>query len=233
MLCGDCLGLGCPNLLEALIGDVDSFGVAILEVTPEQRHAAIVFREQRAAGLSVLHLAWHYVLRVDPHTSKYRCVPCKYFDPEELDFFAEHAARIFDANKENGIPYGFGYTGGGVFNGDLSFIDKPGAGLTCATFLLAFFNNLGFEILDIQSWQNRPDDEQWQRNIFDHLRSHLDEVSAPTVECLIGQAYRYRPEEVVGAIGSYQDSPLSFTQAVSIGQQLLAEMRGQPAARSH
>lgn len=209
-----------------LIGEVGLFGAAILQTpTPGQRHAALVFKDRSKKHLSLLHLAWHYSLKCDPFNAPYRSVPNKNFDEEELEFFAEHASRLYDENTA-GIPYGMEYTGASVFNGDLKFIDSPGAGLTCATFILGFFDSLGFDILDVASWQAREDDTKWQSNIFATLEPRLTPERKESQKNLIGTAYRFRPEEVVGSFGVFESSPIQFSDAVTVGAQLLEEMRG-------
>ncbi|MDM8191122.1 hypothetical protein EVS84_15160 [Pseudomonas koreensis] len=208
-----------------LIGEVGLFGAAILQThIPEQRHAALVFKDRSKKHLSLLHLAWHYTLKCDPFNAPYRSVPNVHFDEEELEFFAEHASRLYDENTA-GIPYGMEYTGASVFNGDLKFIDSPGAGLTCATFILGFFDSLGFDIIDLSTWQNRDDDTQWQSGIFASLEPRLSPERKESQKNLIGAAYRFRPEEVVGSFGVFKSVPIKFSEAVDVGQQLLDEMR--------
>lgn len=208
-----------------LIGKVDLFGAAIYQTdNPEQRHAAIVFKDRAKPNVSLLHLAWHYHLLSEPLQPGYRCVPMPSFDEEELQLFAEQASRIFEENS-SGIPYGMGYTGAAVFGGDLKFLESPGAGLTCATFLLGFFDTLGFEIIDVESWQSRADDVVWQGNIYALLEKRLEKDNAIAQKDLIGKAFRFRPEEVVGSVGIYQNEPLEFSESTAVGARLLAEMQ--------
>ncbi|MFV0929352.1 hypothetical protein [Pseudomonas jessenii] len=208
-----------------LIGKVDLFGAAIYQTSnPEQRHAAIVFKDRAKPYVSLLHLAWHYDLKSEPLKPGYRCVPMSSFDEEELQLFAEQASRIFEENS-SGIPYGMGYTGAAVFGGDLKFLDSPGAGLTCATFLLGFFDTLGFEIIDVDSWQSRIDDVVWQGNVYAALEEKFEAANALKQKDLVGKAFRFRPEEVVGSVGIFQNEPLDFAESTAVGVRLLAEMR--------
>ncbi|WP_095080332.1 hypothetical protein [Pseudomonas sp. Irchel s3h17] len=210
-----------------LLGEIGIFGTAIYQVSPEQRHAAIVFKEREKAHPSLLHLAWHYDLRCEPLKAAYRCVPASNFDEEELQLFAEQASRIYEKNSA-GIPYGMEYTGASVFGGDLKFLDSPGAGLTCATFILGFFDSLGFEILDIDSWQARDDDGLWQKGIFAALEGNLSKDAAVKQKTLIGHAFRFRPEEVVGSVGVFEADPLGFEESLKVGARLLSEIRNPP-----
>lgn len=208
-----------------LLGSVTVFGVAITQITATQQHAAIVYKDRAINHMSVLHLASHYDLRNEPLKSRYKCVPCEYFDLDELEYFAEHASRIFAKNGESSIPYGFSYSGASVFNSDASFRDQAGAGLTCATFLLAFFEDLGYEILNIDSWKMRPEDIAWQLHIYSVLSSELSPDQVEEMKKAIGDACRYKPEEVVGSIGSYESVPFDFSDAVVIGENLMLEVR--------
>lgn len=214
-----------------LLGEVGIFGTAIYQVNPEQRHAAIVFKDRGKAHPSLLHLAWHYDLRCETLKPSYRCVPAIHFDEEELQLFAEQASRIFEQNSA-GIPYGLEYTGASVFGGDLKFIDSPGAGLTCATFILGFFDSLGFEILDIDTWQARDDDGLWQHGIFAALEGNLSEEAAAKQKALLGNAFRFRPEEVVGAVGVFEADSLGFIESLEVGGRLLSEIRNSPLKSS-
>lgn len=212
-----------------LIGDVGIFGVAFAQFNtgnadmPIQRHAAIVFREKDKDKLNMLHLASHYDLKCQPLGKNYKCVPGSYFNDEELQILSEAASRMWDQNKENGIPYGFTYSGASVFNGDLTFKDEGGAGLTCATFLLAFFSELGHDIIDIENWQSREDDVQWQKYIVSVFEKLLGKEVAKTLEVSMGGAYRYRPEEVVGSYGGFEGDPLDFNDAVVMGENMILE----------
>lgn len=205
------------------------FGVALAQFNtgsatmPVQRHAAIVFREKDKEKLNMLHLATHYDLRCEPLTNKYKCVPGSYFNDEDLQILAETASRMWDQNKEKGIPYGFVYNGASVFNGDLKFKDQEGAGLTCATFLLAFFSELGHDLINIEGWQSREDDEAWQKYILAQLSGALGEVKSKLMGASIGVAYRFRPEEVVGSYGGFEGDPLDFNDAVVMGENLILE----------
>lgn len=214
-----------------LLGEIGIFGTAIYLVSPEQRHAAIVFKDREKAHVSLLHLAWHYDLRCEPLKGAYRCVPASNFDAEELQLFAEQASRIYEQNS-SGIPYGMEYTGAAVFGGDLKFLDLPGAGLTCATFILGFFDSLGFEILDIGTWQTRSDDGLWQDGIFAALDGQLSKEAADKQKALIGHAFRFRPEEVVGGVAVFETDPLKFDESVEVGARLLSEIRSSPAKSS-
>ena len=206
-----------------LLGSVDIFGVALMPTSDTSRHAAIVYHDRDLRRFSVLHLAWHYDLRNDQYAPKYRCVPCVNFEMDELEYFAEHASRIFAQNRNKGIPYGISYTGAAAFNGSQEFIDEGGAGLTCATFILAFFKDLGFEVLDLYIWLVREDDKDWQQLIYSEIESR-DKDHARNIQAGVGSAYRYRPEEVVASVGVFDNVAITYPEAVTLGAGLLREI---------
>lgn len=207
-----------------LIGTVEIFGAAIRQMAkPEQRHAALVFKGREDETLNLLHLGWHYKLYCEPLRAPYLCVSNSYFDRDELLLFAENALRVYEQNQ-GGIPYGLEYTGAAVFGGDHKFLETPGAGLTCATFILGFFKNLGFDLLDLDSWESREDDARWQGDIYGDLETNLSEERASYQKSLIGTAFRFRPEEVVGSLGIFEDVPVVFPDAVEVSSRLLGEM---------
>ena len=173
--------------------------------------------------MNLLHLAAHYDLRCAPLKKRYRCISGDYFDADELDFFAESAARVWEQNESEGIPYGFRYKGASEFNGDLSYSNKAGAGLTCATFIMAFFSNLGFDIIDISGWKMRTDDADWQRWIYEEIEHLLSEEESTSMRESIGQAFRYRPEEVAGSYAGFEGAALGFNDAVVMGENFLLE----------
>lgn len=207
-----------------LISEVNIFGSAIKQTGNDQRHAGIVFKDRETGKLFLLHLAWHLQLTLEELAGDYSLIPMVNFDSEELQLFAESAAKVFEENS-NDVPYGLSYSGASVFNGDMKFIDSPGAGLTCATFLLGFFEALGFEIIDLDSWEHRADDKLWQDFIYGHLARRLTREQAAEQKKMIGNAFRFRPEEVVGAVGIYDSDPLGFAEVTLLGEQVINEMK--------
>lgn len=205
------------------IGQVDAFGVA-LGGSPRQKHAALVYQGS-SGSYQLLHLATHYSLICEPLAGGYFLVPTCAFDSDELDYFAERAEFLARSN-EGGIPYGFKYGGENVFSDSGKYSEEAGSGLTCATFVLAFFKYHAFDILDISSWCVREDDAAWQRWIV----GVLVDVCGMTLEHaehqlkLIGDAVRFRPEEVVSSVSRYSNSPIEFSDAVSYSAELLAEI---------
>ena len=198
------------------------FGVAFKEVQPRWHHAAIIFSEADGKDLRLLHLGGHYDFANDAYDPTYKMVLCPDFDELELQLLAEQARRMWKKTGKR-IAYNFDYDGSGAFDLDLSFLAADGRGLTCATFVLAFFVRYGHQIVDATSWKFRPEDRRWQQIIFDALKSKLSPEHAARMFDNIGAAARFRPEEVVGCVNRYEGEPIGFAQGAQHGLDFMTE----------
>lgn len=224
MLCGVCPRLEFRTLPDtSFFGKVESFGVAFREFQPGWNHAAIAFTDVDSSDLRILHLAGHYDFRNDQIEPGYHLVPCTDFSTDELDLLAELARRMWK-QAGNGIPYNFDYDGTAAFDIDLAFMSDDGRGLTCATFVLAFFHLYGYTLLDIDSWKFRPEDLKWQEVIFKHLEKNLSVEHADRMKANIGTAARFRPEEVIGSVNRFKGEPIHFERARVIGREFMSEL---------
>lgn len=92
-----------------------------------------------------------------------------------------------------------------------------GEGLTCATFVLAVFQDFGFCLMKYDEWPKRASDKAFHTDMFLTLirspanpsQEHLDSVRK-NIDCV-----RYRPIEVVAA-GTSRHPPLGFDDAIAI-----------------
>lgn len=122
------------------------------------------------------------------------------------------------------IHYGLHHAGK-PFTPEGRFVGFPseGMGFTCATFVMEVFDTFGFPLLDKETWQNRPDDIQWQAKVIEILRKRkVSQAHVDAASRYIG-AFRFRPEEV--AVGAADvDPPLSFADAVARGAELASHI---------
>lgn len=131
-------------------------------------------------------------------------------------------------NNASGIPYAVNYFPYNVyFDSDGLFVeDVPGAGLTCATFILELMKNMSHDLIVADDWPVRSEDDGWRDFILGHL-----------VKMLKGEDYavqvanktaRYRPEEVAAAAALYKKQKLDFLTVSPVGSDLrsrfIAEM---------
>ncbi|MBA6043790.1 hypothetical protein [Pseudomonas lactis] len=203
-------------------GSVDVIGIALKEVRPGGRHTGLVFYDREKKSKRFLHLAWHYMFSNEELGSDYFIYPNSNFNLGEVEYLAERAQRLWDVNGPK-IAYGLDYNGQRVFDEDLKFIDRDGAGLTCATFVLAFFERCGFPVAELSSWLPRKSDDAFQKWVLDALSCKLTPEQYARAVAAVGIAPRYRPEEVVACFSHYDVDPINFPDAQVWGCAVLKE----------
>ncbi len=138
-----------------------------------QRHIGILFRNNKEDKPKLLHLAFHLRLKCDSYekfNNDYFWLICPNLDDDEQLQLASHVKSVFDKNQ-NRIPYGLAYSSIGSFDSDGTLIENSkNLGLTCATFVMALFNDFGFPIIDTDSWELRADDTIWQNHIINCMK---------------------------------------------------------------
>jgi hypothetical protein len=122
-------------------------------------------------------------------------------DPDELNkqILIGLASRVYKTNKKN-IRYGMNYLGS-YFDEEGNLHMKSGEiGLTCATFLLAFFKGcFALDLLQYTQWPSREGDKIMQARLVAILKEekvdqeHITRVEAENVKA------RFLPEEVTAA----------------------------------
>lgn len=137
-----------------------------------------------------------------------------------------YCRAVCDPKNNTNIPYGFSLRDGllGV-EGELrgKWLGEPGDGLTCATFVLCIFRGLNIDILKINSWDDKPEEDKrvddiWRDSIASALPKQVQE------RFIAGKiSSRYRPEEV--AVGANSpDRPLDYSIARELGDQMLEKL---------
>jgi hypothetical protein len=134
------------------------------------------------------------------------------------------------ANKKPPISYSTSYDGGEYFdNGTLNYNRScNGEGLTCATFVMAVFKALGFDLVQCDTWQEREDDKVWKRHIASCLEQWGRETGEDVTEHISVirnnvDGIRFRPEEVAEGVIDLR-APLEFSDAQDTGKLILLEM---------
>jgi len=204
---------------DAPVDLVNGVGIAIraTDVVRQQMHVGLVYRssdgEQR-----FLHLAFHHDLRdesapVSPH---YFWADCAWLSLPDYDVVGEAlVAYIESVREETELPYGFDASGV-QFDGGGHYVSLDATkGLTCATFIATVLESAGIPVVDLATWQSRPDDEAWRAIIMEALQeiapARAAEVAHSTLE------FRLRPDEIAGASISTQ-VPLVFSEAIAAAQ---------------
>jgi len=160
-------------------------------------------------------------LRDEPFSGSYFCTRCEAFDDDPINSEIIVAQIVNVREHKEILAYGFGQDGD-VFdgNGQLIGLDTPGSGLTCATFIIAFFASLGIEICDLSSWTTRPDDREWQKRIM----RYVAKSEGATCQHIWGMrryvgSVRFRPDEVAVSATS-KILPLGFDAAKALAAEL-------------
>lgn len=189
--------------------------LAIKRAYPGQFHVGIVHRSD-AETPRLLHLAWHEDLRNGPPSAEY-CwtrLPFERAICRSLAGICRKVARWYTEGEP--LPYGFD-DHGTAFDPNTGVVQlgSDSSGLTCSTFVLAVFRSQRYDLLRLDSWPNREEDEAWA----DQVACALEEDGATDehvqrVRRCIGKAVRVRPEELVGAVGLVSDLPADFEPAV-------------------
>jgi hypothetical protein len=213
--------------LPAPVSDQYRVGICVFlsDTATQQFHVGVLYAAPREP-LNFLHLAFHARLTHERFHGAFRgdrpyvgVVPN--VDPVLWPSVVAVCRRIVARNGRN-IPYGVLYEGGRFLQDGVLELGGGACGLTCATFVLHVFESVGTTLLDIASWEERPNDASWHEGIVASLRAfrdqHPDQLSEAHIEAVRGEigCARIRPEEVVG--GSTADIlPAPFHSAVTRG----------------
>lgn len=190
---------------------------------PDGSHTGVVFTDENDK-LRIIHLASHFDLRCEEvrHGKLGWVLPAGSIPRERLELVAAMCERIWVRCQESKLPYGFRYNASRFHeNGELE-LGTDECGLTCATFVLAVYQSVGLELLQLSSWPNRDDDERRFTSILAVLRQagadekHIEAVSKET------KSVRYRPLEVAG--GSCFSPPAKFEDAAGRAVTLSREL---------
>lgn len=205
-------------------------GVAIGAPNPDnsqQRHVGFIYQVDDS-GPRFCHLAWHYKLEDEPLPPGY----C--WGPSGLDLLNKTVMAAYVALlKQNArVPYSIGYDDEvGYFDNNGRYVAQPiGRGLTCATFILTVFSQLGFKLVDVDNWPERPDDAQWQQQIISALTDYASPEHIEAVKQQVGTK-RFRPEEAAAGVIS-ENIPLDFSAAHTLAQEILRDINGNPATNN-
>ena len=218
---------------KSFLSDSSYIGIAI-SGDQNQRHVGILFRRDKINTPELLHLAFHMHLRCEaPGESniEYYLLHCPNLSEDEQLQLAVWFKQVFLANNKN-IPYGIEYSSIRYFSDDGTYLLlERNCGLTCSTFVLALFRDFAYELVDIDSWEKRSDDEEWQKNIIKSMKSqserHSDLYPATYIDAQvakIGIAVRFRPEEVAVSAHLCDGTPIKFDEAKREGENLLLQM---------
>lgn len=228
-------------LQRAVLKEEFHFGIVIsfVENTNRQRcHLGVLTYESEATDPRYIHLAFHSMLKNDGFdvvdNNRHFIILCPSLDEDEQLQLAIRTKKVFDKNKHK-VPYSIAYGQPPFFDHDGQVTEQSAheTGFTCATFVMSLFNDMGYDIIDLNSWQIRDDDGDWQEEIVKTMAWHQshnpalypDKSHVANQNKFIRTAHRYRPEEVAASAHVHEFEPIEFNQAVELGQSVVRKMR--------
>jgi hypothetical protein len=187
---------------------------------PFNFHSGIAYKDEGAD--LVLHYGGHMEpADLEPFAGSTDPWVVAELDLEELQLKAIRWMCIRISQKKPRYPYGFLLDQNTTWNeetGEVSYFGAP-TGISCATFVLLTVNKAGVQMLDLNSWTNRPDDIKGQR-LLALSTKRVPGVPAPAL-AQIGAAC-VRPEEVMSsALLPSAGFPVKMTEAETASEAVL------------
>lgn len=219
-----------PSEMPSAFSQSLAFGIVVSAVTGDrkQKHVALIYKTFDSKVMQ-LHVGWHRNLCHHDWDGKYHWIQINGIDQELQETFADWAVLVAGATPGESINYSALFHPGRNFDVSGRFINRnDGTGLTCATFLLALFNDFGIPLIDANQWPtSRQGDFKWLRKILKLLRKYEVKSGRMTSWSWLEQVKRrhslkrYRPEEVFASAGFFTGEPLEFEQLEVAGKEIL------------
>lgn len=227
-----------PVFLPASVNAIQHVAVSVQQMGHVQNHAALLFKNTKGK-LQVLEL------RVNADSGEASIDARDHVDgdplawavprlhPRLLKSFARDCQSI--ASKPVRLMYGFRFT-------ELTRLSKTqvgwsitsAVGATCATLILALFQNRNHPLVEASSWQPTADDEKWQADFHARIeiglmgrgmtreeRAYVD-ANRSDIPCA-----RFLPQDVVGSCRC-KAHPSSFNETREAGAEISAWIRALP-----
>lgn len=193
-----------------------------------EQHIGLLYRVSAGKPALLLHLKSHHRLRSDLPTADYVLWVDPPIPEERAKAVATFSRRIWKMNEAGCVPFGFSQPNE-FFDHTGQILTGPAkVGLTCATFVLAVFEQAGLRLVDYETWPPpTAADVERQKNLVKQLEERR--VPKEHVEALrreIGNI-RYGPHEVAGA-ATNDTLPSDHAHASRIAKRIrrrLAEIR--------
>ncbi len=185
--------------------------IKISDPSTRQLHAAALYRFDNR--LMIGDLQNHLVTRrteVRPSNSLFWIAPD--LNQEDQRILAATIDAWLDEN-EGKIPYSVAHPGGVVFKDNVWVGNEPGQGLTCATFIVELFNELGIPFIDVETWKPRTGDTEWAERILAMISDSMSPEHVEAQLAKIGQTIRIRPADIAAAghlVHQKMEAPLHF-----------------------
>ena len=190
--------------------------------TPSGFHVGVL---QRTGGqpVRVVHLAFHHRLREEAASDKWGWVEADVVD-DKLRLVAAFARRVHRSHQNGKVPYALRLATTRLDRQGRLFLGTSERGLTCATFVILVFREMGVELIDPDTWEQRSDERVAEDNaaqiaLVEMLRRE-NPTHAAAVALEVG-CLRFRPEEVAAASAN-PPRPVKFGRAEGLGRQVVS-----------
>lgn len=201
------------------------FGFAIQASDPaaKQLHVATLYRFDGRLMIGDLqnHLRSR---RADARVSESLFWIAPDLSPDEQRILAAKVDAWLDENAGK-IPYSVAHPGGVIFKDNVWVGNEPGQGLTCATFIVELFNELGIPFIDVGTWKERTGDTEWAKRILDAISHSMSPEHVEAQRNRIGLTVRVRPADIAAAgllVRQLMDTSLHFDQVAPLSENVEA-----------
>lgn len=195
-------------------------GIAIRATPLGERsmHVGLLYRHS-SGNVKFAHLAWHNDLRDEPLPAgeNYLWAECEALAVDDsLGDFIANFIEMCAISKE--IPYGPNPPAAAFDSRGRYTPQSEREGLTCATFVSSVFSGAGFPVVQLGTWESRPDDAIWWTSMMGYLEKYSPKRAIELGDVAI--EFRLRPDEVAVAAASI-DPPLAYQDALARSMPLL------------
>lgn len=205
------------------VNEIDNVCVVINELYEGQYHTGFFFKSLDG-NVKFLHLEWYEKLTLESADENYKWldIPFDKYNQMHFQLFLENIHR------QNGsdVPYGIAIDGIDIGSDGKLLQKEKYSGLTCATFVLRALHSQGYKIIDIDNWNVRNEDSNWQETIITALDNYC-KTSDEFIEkqkTYIGKVARYQPSEVVVAANAVKP-PLAQDSIISLAKELIIKLK--------
>ncbi|NOS87866.1 MAG: hypothetical protein HOP34_04885 [Methylococcaceae bacterium] len=195
------------------------FAIQVSDSASRQLHVAALYRFDNCLKIGDLqsHLRTR---RAEARSSNHLFWVAPDLSEEDQRILAAKIDAWLDEN-ENMIPYSVAHPGGVVFRDNVWIGNEPGQGLTCATFIVELFNELGIPFINVETWQERIGDIEWAEWILSLLSENMPPEHIKAQKEKIGQTVRIRPSDIAAAgyvVTQEMVAPLHFDEVNPISE---------------
>jgi hypothetical protein len=139
---------------------------------------------------------------------------------EEIQMRLAETFHSWIVENKNTIPFSVTYTGNPIFKNNRVVTNTPGDGVTCSTIMIELFKEVGIQLIDIDTWEERDGDKEWGKwcmskswNSSSMSEAH---VKAQEDSIMAGKMVRIQPIDIITAAylrGEGITKPLNFDLA--------------------